>query len=348
MNARMHIFTNRNFILFGTITGGFLGLIYSLLEYSLSSRPLGTLIILGLSVGITIGAAVSIFEALSGLLFKHRTFISAVFLRSIIYLFIILGWLVIINTIHNVIIYDANIPKGFSLYVLNESFVYNLTFALTGILLMTAFYQISKLHRQGELVNYILGKYHNPREVLQIFLFVDLKNSTKIAEKIGNLNYGKFLQEYYADITDAIHKTNAMVYQYVGDEIVVTWPMKKGFYKNHCIQFVLEMRKTFDELMPQYKNLYGFSPEFRAGLHGGKVLITWIGEVKKEIVFVGDVLNTTSRIAEECKKAKQDFLLSGEIYNHLDEPFQQRCQFYGELQLRGKAEEIKIYSFPMQ
>lgn len=348
MNARTLISSNRGFITLGTITGGFLGLIYSILEYSLSDRPIVTLLILGLSIGILIGSTVSMFETLSGLIFRHRTFIESVLLRTIVYLIIVLGWLIIINTIHNIILYQTSIIGGLLLYVKYEAFIYNLIFAFIGILLMTTFFQISKLHRKGELSNYILGRYHNPREVDQIFLFIDLKSSTKIAEKIGNLKYGKFLQEYYADITDAIHTTKAIVYQYVGDEIVLTWPMKDGLHKNRCIQFVIEMRKTFDKLMPRYKKAYGFSPEFRAGLHGGKVLITWIGEVKKEIVYVGDVLNTTARIAEECKKAQQDFLLSGEIYTHLDEQLQHPCQFYDQLQLRGKEEEVKVYSYPIK
>ena len=97
----------------------------------------------------------------------------------------------------------------------------------------------------------------------------------------------------------------------------------------------------------RYINKYGFVPEFRAGLHGGKVLITWIGEVKKEIVYVGDVLNTAARIAEECKKARQDFLLSGDKYDRLDEASAQKCSFYNQLRLRGKEEEVKIYSYPL-
>ena len=347
MDAKTLISTNRTFILFGTLTGGFLGLIYSILEYSLSDIPFTRLLVLGLTIGILIGLTVSLFESISGLLFKHRTFFMAVVIRTVIYLFIILGWLIIINTIHNFITYKTTVLQGLSLYVTYDSFIYNLTFALIGILLMSAFYQISKLHRKGELSNYILGKYHNPREVSQIFLFVDLKGSTKIAEQIGNLNYGKFLQEYYADITEAIHLTNATVYQYVGDEIILTWPMEKGISHNRCAQFMIEMRKTFDNYVGRYQKKYGFSPEFRAGLHGGKVLITWIGEVKKEIVFVGDVLNTTARIAEECKRAKSDFLLSGEIYSRLDEPTRKLCTFNSTFQPRGKEKEIEIYCYPI-
>ena len=192
MNARMFISTNRSFILIGTITVGLLGLIYSILEYSLSDRSFITLLILGLSIGILIDVTVSLFEALSGLIFTNRTFLQAVFIRTIIYLIIILGWLIIINTIHNIIIYNASILDGCRLYVNYESFIYNWVFALAGILLMTTFYQISKLHRKGDLVSYILGRYHNPRELDQIFLFIDLKSSTKIAEYIGNIKYGKF------------------------------------------------------------------------------------------------------------------------------------------------------------
>ncbi len=346
MKARMFISSNRSLIAIGTITGGILGLIYSMLEYSLSNRPFLILLILGLSIGILIGFTVTLFETLSWLIFRHRTFAQSVAIRSLAYLVIILGWLIVINIINNMIVWKTSIYEGLTLYVYNESFIYNLIFAFVGILVMTTFHQIGKLHRKGELSNYILGRYHNPREVEQVFLFVDLKNSTKIAEKIGNLTYGKFLQDYYADITEAIHVTKATVYQYVGDEIVLTWSMKNGVRKNHCLEFVIEMQKTFDNYAAKYQKVYGFTPEFRAGLHGGKVLITWIGEVKKEIVFVGDVLNTAARIAEVCKKANRDFLLSGQIFDRLDEATKDKCQFYNQLQLRGKEEEIKIYSHP--
>lgn len=346
MKAQQLILSNRRFLIFATLTGGLLGLIYSVLEYSLSDRSLAGLIVLGLLAGFLIGFSVSLFEILSGLLFKGRTFIASVAIRTVFYLVIILGWLIIINTINNMIVWDESVAGGFLLYVTNDSFIYNLSFALTGILILTTFFQISKLHRKGELSNYILGRYHQPREVEQLFLFVDLKSSTKIAEEIGNLSYGKFLQEYYADITGAIHATDATVYQYVGDEIILTWPMQKGIQRNRCLEFVVEMQRTFDHYASRNRSTFGFVPEFRAGLHGGSVLITWIGEVKKEIVYVGDVLNTTARIAEECKKAQHDFLLSGQVFDLLDGDAKARCQFYRQLQLRGKEEEVRIYSYP--
>lgn len=62
---------------------------------------------------------------------------------------------------------------------------------------------------------------------------------------------------------------------------------------------------------------------------------------------MGDVLNTAARIAEECKKAKQDFLLSGDVFDQLDRVTKNNCIFYDQLQLRGKQEEIKIYAYSL-
>jgi adenylate cyclase len=82
--------------------------------------------------------------------------------------------------------------------------------------------QIRRLHRPGDLIKYVLGKYHRPEEIIKIFLFIDLKSSTTIAEKLGNLRYSEFLIDYYDDMTDAILMSKAEIYQYIGDEVVLT------------------------------------------------------------------------------------------------------------------------------
>jgi adenylate cyclase len=66
------------------------------------------------------------------------------------------------------------------------------------------------------------------RRVKRIFLFIDLKSSTSIAESLGNLRYSEFLIDYYDDMTDAILMSKAEIYQYIGDEIVLTWSFARG------------------------------------------------------------------------------------------------------------------------
>ena len=45
-----------------------------------------------------------------------------------------------------------------------------------------------------------------------------------------------------------------------------------------------------------YNQKFGVNPDFKAGIHLGEVTTGEIGALKKEIIFTGDVLNTTARI----------------------------------------------------
>jgi len=74
------------------------------------------------------------------------------------------------------------------LYLNDEMYLINLSSIFFGLLLAEGLGQINSLHREGELLNFVLGKYHTPREVEHIFCFIDLKGSTTTAEKLGISN----------------------------------------------------------------------------------------------------------------------------------------------------------------
>ena len=101
------------------------------------------------------------------------------------------------------------------------------------------------------LWKFITGKYYHPREEERIFMFLDLKSSTTIAEKIGNKKFFDLLREVFNDTTQPIIDCQGEIYQYVGDEIVITWPVDKGLEENNCllcffqVQQVLEARRDY-------------------------------------------------------------------------------------------------------
>ena len=181
------------------------------------------------------------------------------------------------------------------------------------------------------------------REEKRIFCFIDLKGSTTIAEQIGHLRFASFLRDYYADITSALRNTEAEIYQYVGDEIVLSWPYETGLKNNNSVRCFYEMKAVIASLRDKYMDKYGFCPEFKAGLHGGKVTTTWIGVMKKEDVYVGDVLNTTSRIQENCNRLGQELLISGRLLKELTnlEGFEP-CLIETTIP-RGKTQVLELY-----
>lgn len=163
-------------------------------------------------------------------------------------------------------------------------------------------------------------------------------------KKLGHLRYGYFLQDYYSDITDAIRSTDAEIYQYVGDEIILSWSLQDGRKNHNALRCFPMMKEIINELAQKYDEKYGFRPEFRGGLHGGTVVVTWVGEVRKEIVYAGDVLNTAARIQEECKRLGKDFLVSGAALTYLRASNGFDAVLEKEMIPRGKEEKVKIYS----
>jgi adenylate cyclase len=88
---------------------------------------------------------------------------------------------------------------------------------------------------------------------------------------------------------------------------------------------------------------YGVHPLFRGGVHGGPVVVTWVGEIKKEIVYHGDVLNTAARIQGESKSGRFALLASGELLGQLTLPKGLTATPVGEVALRGRGEPLLLF-----
>lgn len=212
-----------------------------------------------------------------------------------------------------------------------------------GITMFTLFLlQVNDKFGPGILKKFLLGQYFTPKEEERIFMFIDMRSSTTIAEKIGNEKYFKLLSELFTDVTGTILNTEGEIYQYVGDEIVITWPMKKGLRNANCIRCFTLIQQLLKDRAHKYKEKFGVSPEFKAGVHFGKVTAGEIGQIKKEIIYSGDVLNTTARIQEQCNAYGVDFLISRETYDLVLAKEQYELVPLGHIDLRGKHQKINI------
>ena len=64
---------------------------------------------------------------------------------------------------------------------------------------------------RGMFLNILLGKYRKPREEERLLMFLDLKDSTKIAEKIGHIRYSRFIQDCFKDLNEVLNKYSSNV-----------------------------------------------------------------------------------------------------------------------------------------
>jgi len=204
--------------------------------------------------------------------------------------------------------------------------------------------QVNKKYGPGILVPLLLGKYKNPREEERIFMFMDLQSSTATAESLGHLKYSAFIRDSFMDINQLLFKFNAEIYQYVGDEIVLTWRINDGLKNFACVRFFFACEKRFEERAQYYLQQYGFLPNFKAGLHMGKVTVVEIGEIKRDIAYHGDTLNTASRIQSVCNEHKRKFLVSEYLLEKIQLNQNFETKQLGMVQLKGKTSKVGIAS----
>ncbi len=207
---------------------------------------------------------------------------------------------------------------------------------------------ISLMNRKfgpGQMWLIFLGRYNKPMTENRIFMFLDLKNSTSIAERLGHIIYSKLLQQCFLDMNKLILKSSAEIYQYVGDEAVLTWRIKDfdtEFYKP--IQLFFAFKKRLEKRAQFYQNKFGLIPEFKAGINAGVVTVAEIGDLKREIAYHGDVVNTAARLRSACSEFNKDLLVTEFVFRNLNQSMDYVVEEIGEVNLKGKQKSVRVFS----
>lgn len=207
--------------------------------------------------------------------------------------------------------------------------------------------EISDKYGPGGLRNLIRGRYNKPRKENRIFLFLDINDSTTIAEKIGHEKYFNMLHDFFADITEPIIGNSGHIYQYVGDEVVICW-QNTPRNKARCLNFIKQAVDVFKKKNEYYMREYGVSPTFKAGIHAGEVTVGYVGIIKKDLVFSGDTLNTTARIRSKCHELKHPYIASIDFIKDFRVPKDFQADEIGEMEFKGRVEKSKVYSLALK
>lgn len=208
-------------------------------------------------------------------------------------------------------------------------------------------YEMDRKLGQSVLLKFLLGRYHKPTEEKRVFSFMDLKSSTYYAEQLGHFKYSRLIQDCFNDLSTSALKNKAQIYQFVGDEVVLTWEINRNFNAKHCMQCFVDFTNKLASKKEYYMNQYGMLPEFKAGLHAGKVMVAQVGQLKSEIAYHGDAINTASRIQALCNHYQSFLLFSNDFLTLLTEKQVHtiKYQSLGPVAIKGKNKLVDLYRF---
>jgi adenylate cyclase len=194
------------------------------------------------------------------------------------------------------------------------------------------------------LLSLFTGRYHRPREEECVVLFMDLRGSTQLAERIGAERFHHFLNHVFSDLTDPVLEARGEIYRYVGDEVIVTWPVQRGGLGSRCIECVFAIENALAARRAFYMAEFGTEPRMRAALHAGPLIIGEMGDLKREFVMLGDTMNTTARIEDACRTLARDVIASGPALRLFKVPQGVRAESLGTVALRGKESELELFA----
>jgi adenylate cyclase len=206
----------------------------------------------------------------------------------------------------------------------------NLTFGVANIIGNRAF------------LNFITGRYHSPVEENRFVLFVDIAGSTGLAERLGGIGIHRLLDRTFRLLTMAVVDYRGEVLNYVGDEVIVTWREKSGAIDCRPLRCFAAMRNELAQASGQFEREFGVVPQIRGSLHFGPVIIGEIGNIKRAIVFNGDVMNTAARLEELSRNVAGGFLASRAAMERFSSTPPFAVRDLGRLTIRGRADGIDV------
>lgn len=227
--------------------------------------------------------------------------------------------------------------------LVDQQFVISIAASFAAALLANFVGQVNGLLGRGVLVGLILGRYHRPREEVRVFLLIDLRGSTHIATRLGNLRYHAFLSRFIGDVSASVVRYRGEVHRYVGDEVILTWVAEEGLRDAGCVRAAFAISDTLDAAGPEYEADFGVVPGFWAALHLGPVVTGEIGTIKHEIAFLGDTLNAASRIQQAGKDLQRQFVASAEVMSAVDLPIDIAGESLGRIELRGVEDSVELF-----
>ncbi len=253
--------------------------------------------------------------------------------KVVFYFVVIVGGLLVARLLlsNDVVHYIEEDP------VFRQALVFSIVMSVAGNLIV----EFGGLLGFGTLKNLLTGRYVQPRREQRAFLLIDMKDSTGMAERLGAVRFHELLNDFFRDVTDAALECEAEIHKYVGDEAILTWPAA-AIADGDCLRCPFLARDFIERHRERYLSRFGAVPTFRAAIHYGEIVAGEIGDVRREIAYVGDTLNVAARLLDAAKELGRDVLVSADLLEQAPLPAGLRAEQLPMLSVRGRAAPLGV------
>lgn len=263
---------------------------------------------------------------------RRWPFLASLALKSAVYAAWILGGAVLSDRLHFMHHPDlgrAILRRDVLAAVVIASIVVNLLLAM------------SRLLGVGTLRSIMSGRYHRPRREQRAFAFVDIRGSVSIEDRIGDLLFYSYVAEIFGAIERAAIETGGDVLDYIGDQVVLSWPV--GQPGKSPFMFVIALAHQIISIQINLLSRYGVKAAVRASIHVGDVVAGEIGEFHRKIMLLGSAVNIAARVEQIARDVDVDCIATSSALEWFEVPKPLTATSLGLKRLRGKTQAIEVF-----
>ena len=196
----------------------------------------------------------------------------------------------------------------------------------------------------GTLIDLFAGRYYRPVLERKVFLFLDMKGSTEIVERLGPVMGKALLGKFLFDLSKPITDHRGEIYLYAGDGLISMWNWDDAVRDNNIIRSVDAINAMMGRERPVYEEQFDCVPAYRIGIHGGEVIISEQGDAKRSIGVYGETINIAARLEQAAKTLGHDCIVSAEVVDALPQSKDQ-FSYVGAETVRGVSKPVEVYAY---
>jgi len=169
-------------------------------------------------------------------------------------------------------------------------------------------------------------------EVEMSILFIDIRGSTALSEKMSPTEFSQLINRFYSAATKEIIEEDGLVEKLAGDEVAAFWGA--GFAGPEYVKRTIRVAQNLLRVMERQKIPVGI------GVHAGIAYFGAMGTAEglTDISAKGDEVNTAARLAS--KAAQGEIVVSEQALKKAGidgDPFESR-----RLELKGISEPVQV------
>ena len=193
------------------------------------------------------------------------------------------------------------------------------------------------------LFHLVVGTYHRPIIETRVLMFLDINDSTELAERVGALATRSLVGQFLSAISKPITDHGGDIYLYKGDGLIATWAEANALRRGRILRAIDGVFGAIARKEPALRRQFGVVPTFRIGVHGGDVVVSEQGDDRRSIGIYGDTINIAARMEQAAKERGVRCVISGPVSTKL-EAEEGLIPLVSE-KVRGIAAPIPIYEY---